>query len=178
MRMVRTGWPSHHPTTSTVRTSIGEGDCTSLVQPYRRTCASIQSTSTSSVHAAENLLPHFFPVFRANWSGGSSRRASDHSCFRRRRIANPFSTTRNTPPSTTARYDEVDGGGSGGTVAQWFQGARMTLRPDHLTRVSLYPICRIISSANSLHFTSFAPSINRAKSYVTVLARMAFSSPT
>jgi hypothetical protein len=38
-------------------------------------------------------------------------------------------------------------------------------------------MCLTISRANSLHLISFAPSISRAKSYVTVLAAIAFSIP-
>src|SRR5262245_1593709 len=39
---------------------------------------------------------------------------------------------------------------------------------DHFAR-RRHPMFLIISVANSLHFTFFAPSISRAKSYVTVL---------
>ena len=35
----------------------------------------------------------------------------------------------------------------------------------------------MIAVPNSEHFTSFAPSISRAKSYVTTLDRIVFSSP-
>jgi hypothetical protein len=42
---------------------------------------------------------------------------------------------------------------------------------------SYHPICLIISLANSEHLISFAPSICRAKSYVTVLAPIVRSNP-
>src|SRR5438270_13158328 len=60
------------------------------------------------------------------------------------------------------------------TATHRLQAQIITFSPDDNQR---YPICLIISPANSLHFTSFAPSINRAKSYVTVFAAIALSNP-
>src|SRR6266567_3997812 len=61
--------------------------------------------------------------------------------------------------------------------AAQIRAGRALLAPSFVCNSSPHPICPIISPANSEHLISFAPSISRAKSYVTVLAAIARSKP-